>query len=70
MEKKETKYYTYKLNMTILNIMAIMLFVIVSGLVYLIECSDKYVINSNIIILFLLMFVWLIFHEILHGIGF
>lgn len=63
------KYYTYKLDMRVLNVLAILMFLLISCLVYLIERNDEYVIvNSGW--LFFLMIVWMVFHEILHGIGF
>lgn len=64
------KFYTYKLDMNILNIFAIVLFVIVGLLVYLIEYQDNYVINYKFSSFFILMFIWLIIHELLHGLAF
>lgn len=69
-KEKNKKYYTYTLNMTILNILAIILFIVVSLIVILIEHHDKYTINTPTITLFILMVIWLIIHEILHGIAF
>lgn len=69
-KEKNMTYYTYTLNMTILNILAIILFLIVGSIIYLIEINDNYTINLSITNLFLLMFIWLIIHELLHGIGF
>lgn len=69
-KEKNKNYYTYTLNMTILNILAIILFVVVGSLVYLIEYQDSYTINLSMTNLFILMFIWLIIHELLHGIGF
>lgn len=70
--KKEKKltYYTYKLNMTTLNILSIFLFLIVGGLVFLLEYQDNYISHFRISTLFILMFIWLIIHELLHGIAF
>ncbi|MBR3161238.1 MAG: DUF3267 domain-containing protein [Bacilli bacterium] len=70
MEKKELKYYTYKLDLKILNVVAIILFFIVGGLVFLIEKNDSYVIDFDVISFCILIFVWLIVHELLHGLGF
>lgn len=63
------RYYTYKLDMVLLNIIAIILFVIVCFFVLLIEHNDSYVITSDIN-LFIYMVLWLMLHEVLHGIGF
>lgn len=63
------RYYTYKLDMVLLNILAIILFVIVCFFVLLIEHNDSYVITSDIN-LFIYMVLWLMLHEVLHGIGF
>ena len=43
------KFYTYKLNMTTLNILAIILYIIVGSLVYFIERLDNYSINLSLI---------------------
>lgn len=69
-KEKNMTYYTYKLNMTILNILSIILFIIVASLVYLIELNDNYTINLSLSNFFILMFIWLIIHELLHAIGF
>lgn len=69
-KESNLKYYTYKLNMTTLNILAIILYIIVGGIVYLIECHDNYSITLSLSSLFILMFIWLIIHELLHGLGF
>lgn len=72
MNKDENKlnYYTYKLNMITLNILAIILFIVVSSIVFCLEYKDNYIINYDIISLLVLVFIWLIIHELLHGIGF
>lgn len=64
-----TKYYTYRLNMITLNVMAIILFIVVSLIVLVIESNDNYVISYDIRI-FVYVILWLGLHEILHGIGF
>lgn len=69
-KEKNRKFYTYKLNMTTLNILAIFFYIIVGGLVYFIERLDNYSINLSLTSLFILMFIWLVIHELLHGIGF
>ena len=69
-KEKNTTYYTYTLNMTILNMLSIILFIIVGILVYVLECHDNYFITAPISTLFILMFIWLLLHELLHGIGF
>ena len=69
-KEEQINYYTYKLNMPILNILAILLLLLISSIVFLMEYQDSYTIHFKTSILFILMFVWLIIHEILHGIGF
>ena len=69
-KEKRINYYTYKLNMTTLNILAIVLFIIIGPIIYIIERNDLYIIKLPISIFFILMFIWLIIHELLHGIGF
>lgn len=69
---KENKlhFYTYKLNMTVLNILAILLFVLVGGLIFFIERHDSYTITMSMLTFFISMYAWLLLHELLHGIGF
>ena len=64
MNKDENKlnYYTYKLNMITLNILAIILFIVVSSIVFCLEYKDNYIINYDIISLLILVFIWLIIH--------
>lgn len=69
-KEKKLKYYTYKLNMTVLNILAILLFILVGGIVIFLEHHDNYIVTLPMTIFFILMFVWLIIHELLHGIAF
>lgn len=69
MNEKKVKYYTYQFDMRVLNVLAILLFLVVSALAYLIEKNNDYVFVSSIW-LFLGVFVWMVLHEILHGIGF
>lgn len=69
-KEKKINYYTYTLNMTILNILAIILFIIIDSLVFIIERHDNYTITMPMTIFFILMFIWLIIHELLHGIAF
>lgn len=69
-KKNKIKYYTYQLNMPLLNILALLLFIVVATFVYFIEYHDTYLINSNIITLIIEMISCLIIHELLHGLGF
>ena len=68
--KKNLKYYTYKLDLKLLNIFAIILFIVIGGIVLYIEKNDNYIIDFDIIVFLVLVFVWLIVHELLHGLGF
>ena len=68
--KKNLNYYTYELDMVFLNILSLVIFggvwafvVLVSGGSYLWE-------NDRVGLLLILMVLWLMFHEVLHGIGF
>lgn len=70
MSKDKYKYYTYELDMNVLNILAIILFVVMMGIISLIGYSFSNITNYSLIGLFILMFGWLMFHEVLHGIGF
>ena len=68
--RNNLKYYTYKLDLKLLNIFAIILFVIVGSIVFFIEKNDNYIMNFDIINFIIFVFLWLIMHEILHGLGF
>ena len=70
MKKKDLRYYTYKLDLKLLNILAIVLFVIVGGIVIFLERHDSYITDIDTLSLILLVFIWLIIHELLHGLGF
>lgn len=65
----KSKYYTYKLDMTILNIMAILLFLVVTFIVLVIEHNDTYNISYSFNLI-IYVFLWMILHEGLHGVGF
>ena len=67
---KKIKYYTYELDMKLLNTLAIVLFIIIGSMVWLIERKDLYTVHLDTISFFIWMFLWLIIHELLHGIGF
>ena len=67
--KKDLKYYTYTLDMTYLNVLSIIIFVGVWLLVFFIN-KDYLTPRGNVGLLFIYMILWLMFHEVLHGIGF
>ena len=76
-DKRELKYFTYNLDMVYLNILSIVIFGAVIGVVGFLERNDHYLMenfNSGdfraLAILLVLMVFWLILHEIIHGIGF
>ena len=70
MNKDNLRYYTYQLDMIILNILAILLFVIMMVVVYFVGYDFSDITDYNLLVLFILMFVWLMVHEVIHGIGF
>lgn len=67
---KKIKYYTYELDMKLLNTLALILFIIIGGIIFIIERKEAYIIHLDTTTFFIWMFLWLIIHEILHGIGF
>ena len=69
-KENNISYYTYTLDITILNILSLILFVILSSLIFIIEYQDNYIITNSSSTLIILMLLWLVIHEILHGIGF
>lgn len=66
------KYYIFEMNMTILNIVSVLLLVFMFGLtfllVYLIPGLE--LVSNNILLPFALMIPYLMFHEVLHSIGY
>ncbi len=68
--KEKINYYTYTFDMKWLNILAIILFLIISIPIYLLEKNQNLIIHLDMIELFLAMFFYLILHELFHGIGF
>ena len=68
-KKKKLKYYTYGLDMVYLNVLALVIFFVVGGLVFWLERNDSYVVeNTGLLVIY--MILWLMLHEVLHGIGF
>ena len=62
------KYYHFKMNLTLLNIFAVVLFIISIFICYLYNVT---ILDLNIRpITLILMIFWLIFHELLHALGF
>ena len=69
-KENNISYYTYTLDITILNILSLILFIIISSLIFIIEYHDNYIITNSSSTIIILMLIWLVIHEILHGIGF
>lgn len=69
-DKDNLRYYTYQLNMKVLNILAILLFIGIILVIYLVGYDFSSISEYNLFWLFILLFLWLILHEVLHGIGF
>ena len=70
MSKDKLNYYTYNLDMKILNILAIILFIIIIFLMIILKIDFSGITKYNMGFLIITLIIWLIFHEILHGIGF
>lgn len=66
------KCYKYTMNLAILNIISIVIFIPLIGLIYFISPNEfiNYFEKCNYILLFSLYFIWIIIHELLHYIGF
>lgn len=56
--------------MKVLNILAILLFIGIILVIYLVGYDFSSISEYNLFWLFILLFLWLILHEVLHGIGF
>lgn len=63
------KYFTYKLDLMILNILACVIIVLLTIMTFIFTGNIDFIININLFS-FVFIFIWLILHEILHGIGF
>ena len=63
------RYYKYKLNLTVLNIVSILLLIFAT--LPVLNCIVNYFKSNkkNLAIAFIFYIIWIIFHEILHGIG-
>ena len=59
------KYYKYKMNLGIMNVLAVILFIPLFFLISTLNLSSS--INLDFIIIY---FFWMFLHEFLHGIGF
>ena len=59
------KYYKYKMNLGVMNFLAIILFIPLFFLIGLLNLSGS--INFDFIVLY---FFWMFLHEFLHGVGF
>ena len=68
--KKKMDYYTYELDMVFLNILSLVIFGVVWGIVMFISHGEFMWDSDGVGLLLLLMILWLMFHEVLHGIGF
>ena len=67
---KKNKYYTYQLDMIYLNILSIVIFVIVWLLVLMLGGREYLFSSDSVGYLIILMILWLMLHEVIHGIGF
>lgn len=63
------KYYTYKLDLTVLNVLTVLLFVFMSIFTYVLTGNLSFIENINLLS-FIIIILWMFLHEILHGIGF
>ena len=68
--KKNVMYYTYELDMVFLNILSLVIFGVVWGLVLFISGGEYLWSHDTVGFLLLAMIFWLMLHEVLHGIGF
>lgn len=63
------KYYTYKLDLMILNVLAVVMIVFLTVVTYAITGSLSFITNLNVFS-FIMVILCLFLHEILHGFGF
>jgi hypothetical protein len=63
------KYFTYKLDLIMLNIFACVSIVVLTILTYIFTGSLDFITEINLFS-FLMVFLWLGLHEVLHGVGF
>ena len=68
--KKNLDYYTYELDMVFLNILSLVIFGVVWGLIIFITRGGYLWNSEHTGFLFISMILWLMLHEVLHGIGF
>ena len=70
MKKEPLKYYTYQLDMVVLNILAILIFIITLFIVNLIGYDNFSAFEEYGLSILIFLILWLILHEVLHSIGF
>lgn len=63
------KYYTYKMNMLVLNVFSVVLLILMVILTYLL-CGNLDFIEDINLISIVCIILWVFLHEILHSIGF
>jgi len=63
------KYFTYKLDSLLLNVFSVILLIFMVIITYLITSDLSFITEMNWFS-FLMLFGWMIIHELLHGIGF
>ena len=67
---KKQKYYTYQLDMVYLNVLAIIIFVVVWLFVFMFGEKEYLFSDDSVGYLIIFMILWLMLHEVIHGIGF
>lgn len=63
------KYYTYKMDLLVLNVLAVVLVCCMVFITYLITGTMSFIENINLMS-FIILILWMFLHEILHGVGF
>ncbi|MBE6158080.1 MAG: DUF3267 domain-containing protein [Firmicutes bacterium] len=69
MSTTSKRAYTYKLNLIAANIFSIVIFVLIMAFTFMIVGEISFV-GDNFALFMVIMFLYLILHEILHGIGY
>ena len=67
-KENKRKYYVFELDLKVMNILSLILFFLPLPLCLLLKDFNLY--NIDIILFFILYIVWIIIHELLHGISY
>lgn len=70
MTKDSKKYYIFEMNMTILNVLSLVLFIGLMALSFLLAPATANLFNIDLVVLLIFYVGYMILHELLHSLGY